>query len=490
MRLIRLFILGLLAAGLIAPVTAPAAAAPQAQSTNLIVNGGFEAGGGGSGAASWVPWWTETAKPADGSFNYAYKPNWNLESLSAGAASVLVYAGNSAQRIINNWDPWQAGVRQVVDAPAGSQVRLTAYGRLWASNDNWPSPSDGSVGGSLRVGIEPNGSDNQFANTVVWSGSISPHDTWQAVSVEATVGASGRVGVFLSASYWGYSRQFLAAYFDEASLVVVSATPASPAAPVATAGPQPTSPPAVITPFLTPTPGPDGNIVYVVQAGDTLWRIASITGLTVDQLRAMNGLTGDIISVGQRLIIGQGQAAQPTATLEPTTDPNAAAPTPEAGAPTEAAAGTEVASVSTGTACVMLYVDVNGNGRRETNEVLLAGGQFTVVDTSTGVPVQAHTTDGLNEPHCFTDLPVGTYTISSAAPAGYNATTSTTTSLQLEAGATFSFEFGAQPSGSGQEAAPAAASNPRLRTALFGAAGIMFLLLAAGVAGFLVLRRR
>ena len=41
--------------------------------------------------------------------------------------------------------------------------------------------------------------------------------------------------------------------------------------------------------------------VYVVQPGDTLYRIASAHGMTVDALKRLNGLDDDLIAVGQRL---------------------------------------------------------------------------------------------------------------------------------------------------------------------------------------------
>ncbi|KAF1301471.1 glucosaminidase domain-containing protein [Enterococcus saccharolyticus] len=42
---------------------------------------------------------------------------------------------------------------------------------------------------------------------------------------------------------------------------------------------------------------------YVVVAGDTLWDIANANGISVDQLMANNGLTSELIVVGQQLII-------------------------------------------------------------------------------------------------------------------------------------------------------------------------------------------
>ena len=60
-----------------------------------------------------------------------------------------------------------------------------------------------------------------------------------------------------------------------------------------------------------PSPGPDpepGTITYVVQPGDTLWIIAQRYGTTVDAIKRLNGLSGDMINIGQVLKIPAGQA--------------------------------------------------------------------------------------------------------------------------------------------------------------------------------------
>jgi LysM repeat protein len=46
-----------------------------------------------------------------------------------------------------------------------------------------------------------------------------------------------------------------------------------------------------------------GNGEYVVRRGDTLSVIASRTGATIAQLRAANGLRGDLIRAGQKLVV-------------------------------------------------------------------------------------------------------------------------------------------------------------------------------------------
>lgn len=43
--------------------------------------------------------------------------------------------------------------------------------------------------------------------------------------------------------------------------------------------------------------------IHVVRAGDTLWRLAQQHGTTVSQLQRLNGLSGNMIFVGQRLAL-------------------------------------------------------------------------------------------------------------------------------------------------------------------------------------------
>jgi LysM repeat protein len=275
----------------------------------------------------------------------------------------------------------------------------------------------------------------------------------------------------------------MSATWDDAVLSVIDPGSGSAAA---TSGP-PTSPPVVkLPPFVLPTAQPDGSVVYIVQPGDSLWRIAANTGKTIDEIKAMNGLTSNVLTAGQRLIIGEGPTATPEPTIEPTEDVQALtaeAPTPEeVASPTAPPAGTTEI-------CALLYEDVNGNGQQEADEAAIASGQLAILDANTGAPLQAYTTKPEDtNGHCFKDLPPGTYTVAASAPAGYNPTTATSVLRQADAGLHYKLQFGAQHSSSAIGGGGSSKAN--LRTALFGAAGVVFLLLAAGVAGFLVLRRR
>lgn len=76
--------------------------------------------------------------------------------------------------------------------------------------------------------------------------------------------------------------------------------------------------------LATPVPSGEGTTAptptegtYIVQAGDTLFSIATRQGTTVDQIRAMNGLTTNFIYVGQELKVPgatSGSGATPPST--------------------------------------------------------------------------------------------------------------------------------------------------------------------------------
>lgn len=68
-----------------------------------------------------------------------------------------------------------------------------------------------------------------------------------------------------------------------------------------------------------PSGSPDsGTIRYVVQAGDSLWLIAQKYNTTVQAIKNRNGLTSDMLSIGQVLII---PAPQNTSTIQYTVRP-------------------------------------------------------------------------------------------------------------------------------------------------------------------------
>jgi len=227
--------------------------------------------------------------------------------------------------------------------------------------------------------------------------------------------------------------------------------------------------PAMLTPFPTPTPGADGVIRYKVQPGDTLWRVAAIAGISVDEIRALNHLQPDeALQPGQILILGVGVSEEPT-------------PTPAAGArPTDTPTPTPEPGV--GTLCVLLYDDENGNGLYDDWEDPLAGGAVSVTTRVGAVSLTAET-EG-KDFTCFQDLSEGEYIITMAVPKDYNPTTAPNVTLKLRAGDTTYVTFGAQ------RAEPAVAPDQpaERKSPLLGIVGGLFL--ASGLALWVFAFRR
>lgn len=186
-----------------------------------------------------------------------------------------------------------------------------------------------------------------------------------------------------------------------------------------------------LTSFPTPTPGPDGRIIYIVQPNDTLWRISAITGVSLDVLRSLNNLAPDeAIVPGQEILLGLAGPSEPSPTAgpPPSATPILPTPTPLPG---------------TGTLCVLIYNDRNGDATRQEEEPSIPGGAISVTDRSGKVSQTATTTAG-NEPHCFQELPQGDYSVSVAVPDGFNSTTVMHYALVLDPGSETFLDFGAQ----------------------------------------------
>ena len=185
----------------------------------------------------------------------------------------------------------------------------------------------------------------------------------------------------------------------------------------------------------TPTPLPDGRIMYIVQSGDTCTRVSLLMGISVDQIRQLNSKLDENCTLveGQELLIGI--VAPATATLETALELGTPTVTP-----TPLSGTTEI--------CVLLYDDVNGNAVREETEPAVSGGAVSVTETNgaysasldTFIPADPEAYQGI----CFSDIPEGTYNITVGIPDRYNATTNLDTSLEINAGDIAFVPFGIQ----------------------------------------------
>lgn len=187
--------------------------------------------------------------------------------------------------------------------------------------------------------------------------------------------------------------------------------------------------------YVTPTPGTDGRIIYVVQAGDNCFRVAALHGISVDQLRQLNSKLDEncTLTEGQELLIGIAAAATPTVPA------NAVAGTPTI-TPTPLSGLTEV--------CVLLFEDQNGDAMRQETEPAIAGGAVSVTEINgkysgsqdTVIPSDPTVYQGV----CFTNVPEGTYNITVAQPDNYNPTMELNSSIEVNAGDRAFVAFGAQ----------------------------------------------
>lgn len=222
-----------------------------------------------------------------------------------------------------------AGYQRVEGVNAGDMLHLTAAGWLFTCDNpdtrcvvpgsGTPRSTPTAVA-ALQVGIDPSGGTNPLATTVRWSAPASPYDRWHTLSVTVTA-ESDAVTVFL---YMTQSSPVAInnAYWDHVALVRVAED-------------DPT--PAPMLPVTLPQgPQPDGGVVHVVQAVDTLDRIAAAYahyGVTVDGIIAANGLDAAApgVNLGQSLVLLPPGSVDPVsgwllvdgATVTPTAAPSA-----------------------------------------------------------------------------------------------------------------------------------------------------------------------
>ena len=246
--------------------------------------------------------------------------------------------------------------------------------------------------------------------------------------------------------------------------------------------PAEAAPAPQLTTFITPTPGTDGRIIYIVQEGDTLWRIAAIAGMNVADLRDLNNLDpDDIVFPGMRLSLGTG-------------GPSAQEPTPGAVATATPAEPTPTPVPGSGTLCVLLYEDVNGDSMRQEEEVSLPGGAINISNRDGSVSITEdtpeHDPDPLQDDYfCVEDLLEGEYNVSVAIPEGYNPTTVLNVAVDLQAGDTTYLTFGAQAGSvviDQSEPLPESGGG----TPLLGVIGLVMLLGGIGLGVYAVWFRR
>jgi len=221
--------------------------------------------------------------------------------------------------------------------------------------------------------------------------------------------------------------------------------------------------------YPSPTPLADGRIIYIVKAGDTCEQISLMYGVSLDYLRTTNQLDANCsLREGQQLMLGIGGPSAASPTPGPSPSPTIALPTVTPGAG-------GMAKV-----CVLVYNDVNGDGLRQTTESAIAGAAISLTSLN-GAFSQTLTTainpdSTVYQGMCFTNVPMGQYNVSAAAPDGYNPTINLSSKIDVTAGDTDYIDYGAQ-----QKTGTAASNPTNKRSPLLGIVGAVFLLAGIGM---------
>jgi hypothetical protein len=254
-----------------------------------------------------------------------------------------------------------------------------------------------------------------------------------------------------------------------AALVLLAGSLAAALTVLEPASPALAAPPAQVQ-IYTPTPLPDGRIVYKVQENDTLLAISLTMGVSLEDLRNLNDLTSDMITPGQELILGMAQPPAAVITPGPSATPTPILPT-------------ATIRPGTGNLCILLFNDVNGNSSHQEEEPSISGGAISIGNRSGSVSLTATTTDAI-EPQCFDKVAEGDYTISVAVPEGYNPTTVMNYAVTLRAGDITYLDFGAQASSSIEVVEPLPVANEQGKSPMLGIIGGIFLLFGIALAVF------
>ncbi len=351
-----------------------------AQSGNLLSNPGFEAPFSSFPgepamlvAQGWTPWYVP--KSAGQSLSENTQPEYYPASDTENGLGVpRILNGAEAQQFLSFFATHTGGVYQrVTGITSGASLRFSVMAYIWSTSFENMDLSEDDGGVVVQVGIDPTGGTDGTSANIVWSTAVAgQYDSYFEYSVNTTAQGNA-VTVFVRSTISAPVR-YNNIYLDDASLTVAgsggaTSVPATTVAPVATtqaptqsqattvpvttvaptattqapvattvvptsAGPTveqgtaipptntplPTNTSIPVTPTMTPTVDRGmfpQEVVYVVQRGDTVVRIAERFGSSIEAVISANGLNANgLIFVGQTLIIPVRDAS--VATLVPT----------------------------------------------------------------------------------------------------------------------------------------------------------------------------
>jgi len=483
----------------LAVLATPAFSAPDYQD-NLLQNPGFENGTYTQAAnveapTGWTAWWVTQ----DGATTPTSCEPWIQPRFQLNGGSGVPHSGAYAANYYTMWASHNAGLYQkVTGVTANTIYKFSIYGY---SVSRAESDTQSVSATNMWVGIDPTGGTDASSGNIVWAGPYNIQNNHGLMEVQAAA-KGGAITVFTrSQPIWCMDHND--SFWDDATL---TAGGQAPAATQASSDNSSSGGSQQSADYKIATPDANGRIVHTVQSGDTLSGIAYTYGVTIQQIKDLNGLTNNIAVLGTRLVIKTGDTTpEPVATEEPPAENQ------DAGGdqPADSGSGDEVAAegdnapaedqpaAATASVCVTTYEDVNANGIRESDEAKVPNISFVLNDGSE--TVGTHTTAEANDFYCFEGLMPGQYVVTWTGQ-DYTPTTEQTWTVDVSEGAILQREFGMQPTGAeaagGTTAEPDSSIGgkegglPTWLTALIGAVAVIVFLSGIGAVGYFVLIRR
>lgn len=259
----------------------------------------------------WMGWWRQPdsapqylsrcdVKDAPPNCIAFHRPEWR----EAAPYADRIRTGLNAQKYFTFWSIHEAGMYQrVTNVRAGQKLRFTVYMMAWSTDKAEVLVSVGQQTMNLKVGIDPYGGADPFSPNIVWSKAGDSYDVYGQFSVEA-VAQKNAVTVF-TYSRPIYPLQHNDVYVDDAALVVVGSGAVTTSG-SGTGGYRPSALPT--SPYPDTTVDKDGNILYVIQAGDTAWSLSQRFNATMSQLAAWNKdkfTSMEVLRIGKTIIVGK-----------------------------------------------------------------------------------------------------------------------------------------------------------------------------------------
>ncbi len=164
-----------------------------------------------------------------------------------------IRSGNRALKYFTFFRIHDAGLYQQVDVEEGARVTVRAFAHAWSSTSDNPRCSDGSNVGckvvalregdpnlddadrnfTFRVGVDPTGGTDPWADSVVWGAGAHIYNGYAQVPEASAVAEGDRITVFLrSTVLWPFKH--CDAYWDDVELVLE---------PISSPEPPPVGPP-------------------------------------------------------------------------------------------------------------------------------------------------------------------------------------------------------------------------------------------------------